>query len=186
MIYKGYYTLTIDEYCQLKDNPKAILLFPIPWPEKWILKAIEKLNTKIALKINKKEIESLMYDKTMIIYMQSKCNLFIVMYKSFIMSSLVDITPELLELYKKYFKKEYKPEYLNEIAQKIEKLKLMIKQNIDRIKQPELKDVDLTEIVGKIENILGYPIGQQKLFKLNSYFKIANETVKSKDNGRNK
>jgi hypothetical protein len=181
MIYKGYYTLTIDEYCQLEENPRSILLFNYPWPEKYLVKAINRLNQKMALKINQKEAKNLMYDKTMITHFEAKINLYIIMWKSFITRAIVEPNKEMLALFEKHFKHPYSPENIDDITDKIQKLKILLKQLTDRFKQPiEQQKLSTLEHVMRLEDVLGYPIGRERLFKLKGYHEHVMKTIAAK------
>jgi len=181
MIYKGYYTLIIDEFCQLEENPTAILLIKYPWPEKYLVKAINKLNRKMASKINKKEAKYLMYDKTMITHLEAKINLYILMYKSFIVGGMIEPRKDMLAIFEKHFKHEYSPENIGEITDKIQKLKILLKQLTDRFKQPvQDQKMSTVEHVMRIEDLLGYPIGREKLFKLKGYHDLAMKKLPKK------
>jgi hypothetical protein len=187
MIYKGYYTLTVDEYCQLEENPTAILWIKYPWPDKYLYKAINNLNRKMALKINKKESKSLMYDKTMITHLEAKINLYILLHKSFVIRRMVEPKPIILELFEKHFKHKFEPKNIGEIADKIQKLKILLKQLTDRFSQPvQDQKISTVEHVMRIEDLLGYPIGREKLFKLKGYHDLAMKKLpKNQNNGRN-
>ena len=182
MIFKNYYTITIDEYCQLKENPRAILKWNIFCPKSFVIKAINNLYKEVSEKINKRAIDDEMYSASQLTHIEAMINLYVTIYRSMLLGTYTGVDKEIKRLFEKYFGGEYSDQRIDEIPTMISKLKAF--RNIELEKKEANKDEkkhDLSVVVNKIGILVGFPIGNEKLFRLNHYIEQANEIIKLKE-----
>jgi len=183
MLFHTIKTITITQFGLLKEYPEDILRVKVWMPKRILLHYTNRLiadyNKLVKPSDDKPNVE--LENRYSVASMEIRINLFVVLHDVLRNHWITPAPPEILAMYKKYFKKDFEFEDIHVIVEKIAALKKRLEAKLE-----EMQNIHSTEPKGfnqfimGMETILGYSIGDQKLYLIPHYIEQVEYNIKNK------